>query len=127
MKTVKAISNRDDIIVLVNSFYEKVQKDELLGPVFSDQAHVNWQSHLPQMYNFWESLLLGADNFSGRPLAKHLPLMVTREHFARWLELFSETVDAHFAGLKADEAKRRAVGIAYNFQVHMGLLRANEL
>jgi truncated hemoglobin YjbI len=35
---MKEIAEREDIILLVNDFYEKVKPDSLLGPVF---AHVD--------------------------------------------------------------------------------------
>ncbi len=45
----KDIESREDIELLVNQFYNKVNQDTLLAPVFS---HVDWPNHLPIMYNF---------------------------------------------------------------------------
>jgi hemoglobin len=119
MKEVKNdILQRRDIQVLVDKFYEKVNADPLLGPVFS---HVNWPHHLPVMYDFWSSLLLGDQSYRGNPLQKHLRLNIERAHFNRWLALFEETVDAHFEGEKAEEVKTRAQAIAGVFQFKMGL------
>jgi hemoglobin len=50
-------------------------------------------------------------------------LPVRKEHFSRWLALFLETVNAHFAGPKAEEAKGRAASIADTFAQRMGLLK----
>ena len=113
----------DDIRTLVNSFYEKVREDDLLAPVFVDFAHVDWAEHLPVMYQFWESMLFGAGTYSGAPFPKHVMLPVKKDHFARWLALFVETVNAHFAGPKAEEAKGRAASIADTFAQRMGLLK----
>lgn len=115
------IATRADIETLVNSFYDKVKKDELIGPIFNDVAKVDWEEHLPKLYNFWEDLLLGSDNYSGRPFLPHIPLGLQIDHFGRWLELFFKTVDEHFIGLKADEAKARALRIAKNFTINLGL------
>ena len=38
----KDIANRDDIILLINTFYEKVKKDQVIGYIFNDVAKVNW-------------------------------------------------------------------------------------
>lgn len=114
------IKTREDIMRLVDSFYAKVQKDELLAPVFS---HVNWPHHLPIMYNFWSSMLLGDQSYRGNPFQKHLPLPIDTQHFGRWLALFRETVDEHFEGEKASEALMRAESIAGIFQVRMGLIK----
>lgn len=113
------ISNHDDVKVLVDQFYAKVNMDSLLAPVF---AHVDWPHHLPIMYNFWSSVLLGDRSYSGNPLAKHLNLKIGKEHFTRWLELFTSTVDEHFSGFNAKEAKNRAQTIADIFQYKMGYI-----
>ena len=94
-------------------------KDELLGPVFNDVAQVDWTTHLPIMYRFWESMLLGAGSYQGAPFPKHAALPVQKDHFARWLALFVETVNANFAGPKAEEAKGRAASIADTFAQRM--------
>jgi len=49
---LKELNNEEDIVVLVNAFYTKVQKDETIGHIFSDVAHVDWEKHLPRMYHF---------------------------------------------------------------------------
>src|SRR6187431_1169039 len=99
---MKEIVVREDIILLVDNFYGKVNKDGLLGPLF---AHVNWPSHLPIMYNFWSSMLLGEQSYQGNPFQKNMSLPLEGQHFDRWLELFFETVDETFIGEKALEVK----------------------
>jgi hemoglobin len=117
--TKNDIKDRRDIELLVNTFYNKVKEDELLGPVFQG---LNWPHHLPIMYNFWSSLVLGDQSYSGNPLQKHLPLAVGAEHFKRWLKLFTETLDENFIGDKAADAKQRAQTIAHVFQLRMGIV-----
>ena len=112
------IGARTDVIHLVNSFYDKVKADPLLSPVF---AHVDWPHHLPTMYDFWSSMLLGDQTYRGNPLQKHFPLAIRPEHFNRWLKLFHATVDENFAGAKAEEVKMRSNSIATVFQYRMGL------
>ena len=112
------INTRADIEKLVDDFYGKVQNDPLLGPVFS---HVDWPHHLPVMYNFWSSMLLGDQSYRGNPVQKHLPLPIEGKHFSQWLKLFTETVDENFAGDKADEVKMRAESIAGIFQLKLGI------
>jgi hemoglobin len=119
MKEVKHdIMQREDVKRLVNAFYNKVKADSLLGPVFS---HVDWPHHLPIMYDFWSSMLLGDQTYRGNPLQKHLHLPIEKNHFSQWLALFRETVDENFYGEKAEEVKMRAQSIAGIFQFKMGL------
>jgi len=112
------ILDQDDIVRLVNRFYDRVRQDALLAPIFS---HVDWPAHLPTMYEFWASLLLGEGTYRGDPLQKHLALTVREEHFERWLKHFSDTIEAEFDGPKADEARDVAHNIASLFRHRMGL------
>ena len=114
----KDLKTRDDVELLVNSFYEKVQVNEKLGFIFNDVANVDWEEHLPKMYSFWASILLGEHSYSGRPMVTHFQLSkkVTMEEplFNEWLTIFHQTVDEHFEGPTAETAKTRAVHIARN-------------
>lgn len=113
------INNRQDIEKLVGRFYEKVRTDTLLGPVFS---HVDWPKHLPVMYDFWSSMMLGEQSYRGNPFQKHVGLPIRKEHFEQWVRLFVETVNENFTGSKADEIKNRAQTIAGVFQHKLGIL-----
>ena len=110
------ITTRADVEKLVNTFYERVQADEELGPIFNDVAQVNWAAHLPTMYDFWENILFGTGNYRGRPMPPHFRLTqqhpLLPHHFDRWLALFTATTDALFEGEKATEVKSRALNIA---------------
>lgn len=117
------IATEADVRQFVDAFYDAVMQDDLLGPIFNDVAAVNWDEHLPTMYSFWSSILLGAATYKGAPFPAHWALKehITREHFARWLALFERTIDSLFAGEMAEAAKQRAQNIAMVFQVKMGL------
>lgn len=110
------IQSRKDIELLVNSFYDSAKVDPLIGPIFSDIAKVNWEHHLPVMYSFWETMLLGSGTFEGNPMQKHVALSkitpMNQEHFDAWKAIWIDTVDANFEGGKANEAKQRARSIA---------------
>ncbi|WP_020532862.1 group III truncated hemoglobin [Flexithrix dorotheae] len=116
------ITTDTDIKTMVNNFYLKVRKDELLGPVFNSKIQ-NWDEHLPTMYKFWETLMFGKASYKGRPFPKHLPLDINGTHFAQWIALFCETVDENFKGEKAEEAKMRARSIAKVFQFKMETIK----
>lgn len=118
---MKEITEREDIVLMVNNFYEKVKKDDLLGPVF---AHVDWPNHLPVMYKFWSSMLLGEQSYQGNPFQKHVGLPISAAHFERWLELFHQTIDENFTGDSAIEAKDRARSIAGVWQYKLGLSKS---
>jgi len=112
----KTLDSADDIRLLVNSFYEKVQADPLLSPIFTDVAQVDWGKHLPKMYAFWESIILGNNAYDGHPFRPHLIVnqqhTLTIDHFERWLQLFSATIAEHFEGETAQQVRQRATQIA---------------
>lgn len=112
----KDISTRADIELMVNSFYEKVNKDSLISPFFTEVVHVHWEQHLPRMYEFWESLLLDTNTFEGNPMQAHIRLNekkhLEKEHFTRWLELFENNINELFQGEVTEKAKQRARSIA---------------
>lgn len=113
---IRDIENRDDVVTLVDTFYGKVMISGVIGFIFSDVAAVDWGKHLPNMYNFWNSLLFGEREYSGNPMRIHVALSkmteMSKEQFNEWLHLFNETVDELFIGEKANEAKSRALKIA---------------
>ena len=113
---MKDIENRNDIIKMVNSFYNIVRKDERLGFLFDDTAKVNWKTHLPKMYNFWESVLFDKAIFNGDPMGAHIKLnnmeALKSEDFDTWLKLFKENIDKQFKGKISEKAKQRAESIA---------------
>lgn len=110
------IISRQDIQLLVDHFYDRIKTDPLLASLFD---HVNWATHLPIMYRFWSSMILGEHSYQGNPFQKHVNLPLKAEHFATWIKLFVQVVDDHFTGEKADEIKMRAQGIANIFQHKM--------
>jgi hemoglobin len=117
------IMSRADLECLVDAFYERVRADEILGPIFDDVAHTDWDRHLPRMYDFWNAVVFGAGSFSGNPLAVHRELgsrvVLGGREFGRWLSMFHQTVDSRFAGQRAEEIKTTASRIAAVMQHHI--------
>lgn len=110
------IKNRNDIEKLINTFYGKIKIDTKIGYFFTDVAKLNWEEHLPKMYDFWENIMFSKGNYTGNPMTKHKELHQKSEmkeaHFKHWNALFNETVDELFTGEKAEEIKQRAMNIS---------------
>ena len=117
------IDTRDDIELLVRSFYRYAAMDELLGPIFM-AAGLDWPFHIAKLTDFWSWQLLGQRGYEGNPLRAHEPANERtpfgREHFERWLDLFTSTVDEYFVGQTADLAKARATKMAGALQRLLG-------
>lgn len=105
-----------EIAELVRRFYADVAQDDVLGPMFNDVAKVDWSEHLPKLTAFWCRALLSMPGYQGNPFRQHQLVNARRAfapaHFARWLELFEETVDLGWAGPKVEQAKALAHRVA---------------
>jgi len=105
---MRDLQSRSDIITLVDSFYTKVLSDSKIGYFFTEIAQIDLGKHLPIMYDFWESTLLGNPVYKGNPMLKHIALdkksPLKQAHFERWLMLWKETVEENFAGEIATKA-----------------------
>ena len=122
--TPKDILSESDVKHLVDEFYKKVLIDPIIGFIFTEVIALSWQKHIPIMYSFWNSILLGSNTYTGNPMIKHIKLnqkeFLKKEHFNRWLMLWEGTVNENFSGPKADEAISRAKNIAGIMQYKIG-------
>jgi hemoglobin len=124
MKNNRAdIGTKDDVKLMVDTFYGKVNSDTLLSSVFNDHSKVNWDTHLPKMYDFWNTLLFADGNYKGSPFEKHIGLPVDRQHFKHWMEIFCQNIDEHFIGEVAEQTKLRAKSIAWTFESKLDYLK----
>lgn len=113
----KAIETRADVNLLVTTFYNKVRKNDVLGPVFNALI-TDWDSHLNHLTTFWETSLFITKKldhkYKGNPLEAHIKVdnamdnKMNEMHFGVWLNLWFETIDSLFEGEIAENAKRRA-------------------
>lgn len=119
----KDIQNESDIKKLVDLFYERVLSDNVIGFVFTEVNPIVMEEHMPIMYSFWNSVLLGKPGYNGNVMNKHLDLneklKLTANHFSHWLFLWEETVAENFEGEKANEAISRAKNIAAVMQFQL--------
>lgn len=119
----KEITSFEDIQLLVDSFYAKVKEDELLGDIFNTIIQDRWPEHLEKMYRFWETVLLDKHSYFGSPFPPHAQLPIQKEHFERWIHVFHETIENHFKGKKATEAKWRSGKMAEMFHYKIEFLQ----
>jgi hemoglobin len=115
-KNLPDIADRADLVKLADAFYTKVRADKELGHVFDGVAKVHWETHLPKLYDFWDTVLFRAGSFRGNLIGAHSRLAaltdMSQPLFDRWLELFRETVRQRFAGERADHIVRCAEDMA---------------
>lgn len=123
---LKEILTLEDVKVLVDTFYGKIREDELLADIFNERIQNRWPEHLEKMYTFWQTVLLGEHTYYGAPFMPHANLEVYHQHFERWLSLWYQTLDEHFTGENAAEAKWRSARMAEMFEFKINQRRENE-
>ena len=112
-----------DLVALVDRFYERVQRDAVLGPVFNPVVH-DWPAHKATLVDFWSSVALGTRRYRGNPMGMHRPHPITAAHFDHWLRLWHDTavevVGAEDAGVLAEFASRIATSLRYGLGLDQG-------
>ena len=125
MEKIKDIETIEDIRLLVDEFYGRVREDDLLADIFNGVIGNHWSEHLKKMYTFWQTVLLKEHTYYGSPFPPHSRLPVNKDHFQRWLKLFHKTIDDHFEGETAEEAKWRSERMAEMFLYKIKYYREN--
>jgi hemoglobin len=110
------IGTRADIEALVSRFYVRAFADPFIGPVFTEVARVDLAAHVPIVSDFWESALLRRGTYRRNAFLVHQNVHdahpLTPPHFARWLDIWTATVDDLHAGPVAERAKAQGARIA---------------
>ncbi|MCK8142234.1 group III truncated hemoglobin [Flavobacterium sp. I-SCBP12n] len=110
---IKEIENREDLKLLVSTFYEKIRADQEIG-FFFNETITNWEEHLEKLTDFWEMNIFGTRKFTGNPIVAHNAVdkkfnqQITSNIFGIWLNIWFATIDELFVGENADVLKRRA-------------------
>lgn len=117
---LKEIQNRDDVYLLVSTFYNKIKQDNFIGPFFLRAIPASeWDEHLEKLTDFWETNLFFVKKYKGNPMQVHQKLdvtnnyTITQKYFGKWLELWISTLDELFYGEKAVKAKNSSRNISF--------------
>lgn len=115
------LTTPEDIRLLVDTFYARASRDELLSPIFV-HAFSGKENPLEPLYRYWETVLLEKKSYPDVPFPKHAKLPLTHQHFDRWLSIFHGTVEELFAGPHANDAKIRAIRMSEVFRYKLQLI-----
>ena len=119
---------KENLNRLVISFYTKVLKDELIGPIFVDVLgkELNgekWKAHIELLSNFWAAIALGESEYKSSPFAPHVAFRerLSIKAFEQWLKLFFETLNTIYEPQLAQQFLARSKNIAGNFIRNLNL------
>ncbi|MFO1516805.1 MAG: group III truncated hemoglobin [Lysobacterales bacterium] len=109
------------LAALVDRFYDRVQADAVLGPVFNPVVH-DWDAHKRLLTDFWASVVLRAGSYRGNPMAAHRALpQVRAEHFEHWLALWAATTAEVLGAAAAAQMQGYAARIGTGLRMGLGL------
>jgi hemoglobin len=115
------ISDRNDIELLMNLFYEKLLADNTINYIFTDVLNIDIKTHIPVIVDFWENILFQKNIYHNNPMKIHIEINnktpLLPHHFKTWLFYFNSTIDELFAGPIALLTKERALSIATVMQI----------
>jgi hemoglobin len=113
---------------LVETFYERVRADSLIGPVFND-AIADWPEHLDKLQAFWSSVMLTSGRYKGQPLPAHVRhgARIDKAAFDRWLTLWSQVSAELFDPAIAARFQEKAARIAESLQLGIRFAGGNGL
>ena len=113
---MRDLENREDIVQLLTSFYQKVFADELIGHFFTEVVPLNLETHIPVIADFWEAIVFNTHGYQKNVMEIHRQISelskIRKEHLDRWVQIFSQTIDEMFEGKKAILMKQRARSVA---------------
>lgn len=109
-----------DIVRLVDRFYDRVQVDPVLGPVFNPVVE-DWDDHKRTLVAFWSSIALGTKTYRGNPMSAHRPHPIREAHFAHWLALWREVAEAELPPEHASRMVEHATRIGQSLQFGLGM------
>ena len=117
------LATRGDVHDLVTAFYREIMFDELLEPIFSDVAEVDWTEHIPRLIDYWCSKLFGTAHDAIPVTRAHRRLHelhpLEREHCDRWFALWVHSIDARWQGANAERVQDYAAAMMTGLAKHV--------
>ena len=119
------IQNRNDILLIMKTFYDKLLADDSINYLFTDVAKVNLKEHFPILVDFWHSMLFGSGTYNRNAMQPHIDLAkkskLTKEHFQTWLRYLNDSIDELHEGKLAHAMKARAQNIGSLMEHKVGV------
>ena len=113
---MRDVETREDIVHLLERFYAKAMKDDVIGYFFTEVVPLHLDTHIPKIADFWEAIVFNTQAYSKNVMEVHQHISdksaIHKEHLDHWVALFTETVEEEFEGARATLMKQRAASIA---------------
>jgi hemoglobin len=121
------IESREDLIAVIDLFYERTFADPVLGPIFVDITKLDLDHHIPIVADFWENILFAAHKYPGGLMRVHFDVhrmtSLQPHQFQRWLDYWESSIEDQFEGPRANMAKEHAYRVARMMSDRLGARR----
>ena len=117
------IKNREDILLIMRKFYDKLLADDSINFFFTKVTSVDQhlEAHFEILATFWEQSLFLKGGYFNNMFSIHKEVhdkhAFTKEHFVTWLHHFNSTIDEYFEGKYAEQMKTQALSMATIMQI----------
>ncbi|SEP97582.1 group III truncated hemoglobin [Flavobacterium urocaniciphilum] len=115
---MKDIETREDILLIIRNFYDRLLKDQSINFFFTKATDVDQhlEKHFDILATFWEQALFLKGGYSNNMFQIHKDVHdkhpFTQEHFEIWLDHFYTSIDESYVGNKADQMKTMSLNMA---------------
>ncbi len=120
---MKDIETREDILMIMQKFYDKLLTEDSINFFFSKVTSVDkhLEEHFEILVTFWEQSLFMKGGYFNNMFQIHKDVHekhpIKKEHYDLWLNYFYETIDKHFSGKNAEQMKTQALSMATIMQI----------
>lgn len=122
---MRDINSREDILFVLQKFYEKLLEDSSINYFFTRITTVNQHldKHIEILVTFWEQSLFMKGGYTNNMFHIHKEVhqkhAFTKTHYDIWLHHFYTTIDAHFEGKVSEQMKTNALSMATVMQIKL--------
>lgn len=120
---MKDIETREDIILIMRKFYDRLLVDESISFFFTKITNTDkhLEEHFEILATFWEQALFLKGGYHNNMFQKHKDIheksTFKKEHFDTWLKHLYTTLDECFKGEKVEQMKTQALNMATVLQI----------
>lgn len=125
LKIMNDIKTREDILLILKEFYQKLLADNSINYFFTKVTNVeeHLEEHLEILATFWEQSLFLKGGYYNNMFQIHQKVheksTFTKEHYQTWLNHWNQTIDANFQGNYAEQMKTQALSMATVMQIKL--------
>lgn len=117
------IKTREDILLIMRKFYDKLLADESISFYFTKITDVDkhLEHHFEVLATFWEQSLFMKGGYKNNMFQIHKDLhdkhALKKEHYDIWLKHLYKSIEDHFKGKYAEQMKTNALSMATVMQI----------